>query len=107
MSINMPSTSFLLTAMYNGAAVISLETVCRECFRHLTPEKLLRKNLAGPLELQVMRTDKSQKVVRGVHLTDFSPYIGKHRERALKVSRQLTFRGDVTSNVLVTNNRNE
>ena len=36
-------TSFLLMAQYDGLAVIPVEWVCRDYFRHLTVEKFLRK----------------------------------------------------------------
>ena len=50
-------TSFLLAAQYDGLAVISVEWVCRDYFRHLTPEKFLRKALAGEIPLPVVRME--------------------------------------------------
>lgn len=85
-----PNTAFLLMAQYNGAAVIPLEDVCRDYFRHLTVEKLLRKLLAGQIALPVVRIENSQKAARGVHLSDLATYIDKQREKALKESRQLS-----------------
>jgi hypothetical protein len=85
-----PNTAFLLMAQYNGAAVIPLESVCRDFFRHLTVEKLLRKTLAGEIALPVLRIEKSQKAARGVHLSDLADYLDKQREAALKECRQLT-----------------
>jgi hypothetical protein len=76
-------------AQYNGAAVIPLEMVCRDYFRHLTVEKLLRKILAGEIALPVLRIEKSQKAARGVHLSDLADYLDKKREAALKECRQL------------------
>ena len=36
MSDMRPNTAFLLMAQYGGAAIIPLEVVCRDYFRHLT-----------------------------------------------------------------------
>jgi hypothetical protein len=85
-----PTTAFLLMAQYNGAAVIPLEFVCRDYFRHLTIEKLLRKVLAGEIALPVVRIEGSQKAARGVHLSDLATYIDRQREKALKECRQLS-----------------
>jgi hypothetical protein len=85
-----PNTAFLLMAQYNGAAVIPLESVCRDYFRHLTVDKLLRKVLAGEISLPVVRIESSQKAARGVHLADLASYIDRQREKALKESRQLS-----------------
>jgi Pyocin activator protein PrtN len=85
-----PNTAFLLMAQYNGAAVIPLEMVCRDYFRHLTVEKLLRKILVGEIALPVLRIEKSQKAARGVHLSDLADYLDKQREAALKECRQLS-----------------
>jgi hypothetical protein len=85
-----PNTAFLLMAQYNGAAVVPLEAVCRDYFRHLTVEKLLRKLLAGQIALPVVRIENSQKAARGVHLADLAAYIDRQREKALKESRQLS-----------------
>ena len=84
-----PNTAFLLMAQYNGAAVIPLETVCRDYFRHLTVQKLLRKILAGQIALPVLRMETSQKAARGVHLSDLAEYLDKRRTAALKECQQL------------------
>jgi hypothetical protein len=85
-----PNTAFLLMAQYNGAAVIPLESVCRDYFRHLTVDKLLRKLLSGQIALPVVRMETSQKTARGVHLVDLAAYIDRQRDKALKESRQLS-----------------
>jgi hypothetical protein len=85
-----PNTSFLLMAQYDGAAVIPLESVCRDFFGHLTVEKLLRKILRGEIALPIIRIEQSQKAARGVHLVDLADYLDKQRERALKECRQLS-----------------
>lgn len=85
-----PNTAFLLMAQYNGAAVIPLESVCRDYFRHLTIEKLLRKILSGEIALPVVRIEKSQKAARGVHLGDLADYLDRQRAAALKECTQLS-----------------
>jgi hypothetical protein len=84
-----PNTAFLLMAQYDGAAVIPIEIVCRDYFRHLTAEKLLRKILSGEISLPIVRIEKSQKAARGVHLSDLADYLDKQRAEALKECRQL------------------
>ncbi len=84
------NTGFLLMAQYNGAAVIPIEMICRDYFRHLTVDKLLRKLLAGEIALPVIRMEKSQKAARGVHLSDLADYLDKQRAAALKECRQLS-----------------
>ena len=85
-----PNTAFLLLAQYNGAAVIPLEMVCRDYFRHLTVEKLLRKILAGQIALPIIRMERSQKAARGVHLSDLADYLDKQRAAALRECQQLS-----------------
>lgn len=88
-----PNTVFLLMAQYNGAAIVPIEAVCRDYFRHLTVEKLLRKLLAGQISLPIIRIESSQKAAKGVHITDLAAYIDNQREKALKESRQLSGTG--------------
>jgi Pyocin activator protein PrtN len=83
-------TLFLLMAQYNGQTVVPLDQVCRDFFRHLTVEKLLRKALRGDIALPIVRIETSQKAHRGVHLVDLAAYIDKRRAAALKECRQLT-----------------
>jgi hypothetical protein len=85
-----PNTAFLLMAQYNGAAIVPLEFVCRDYFRHLTVEKLLRKVLAGQIRLPIVRIEDSQKAARGVHLSDLAEYIDRQRAKAIKESLQLS-----------------
>lgn len=84
-----PNTAFLLMAQYNGAAVIPLEFVVRDYFRHLTVEKMLRKILNGEIRLPIVRIEGSQKAAKGVHLSDLADYLDQQREKALKECRQL------------------
>jgi hypothetical protein len=85
-----PNTAFLLMAQYNGAAIVPLELVCRDYFRHLTVEKLLRKALAGQIKLPIVRIEDSQKAARGVHLSDLAEYIDRQRAKAIKECAQLS-----------------
>jgi hypothetical protein len=85
-----PNTSFLLMAQYNGAAVVPLELVCRDYFRHLSVPKLLRKILAGQIKLPIVRIEDSQKAAKGVHLSDLAEYLDGQRRKALKECAQLS-----------------
>jgi hypothetical protein len=83
------NTTFFLMAQYNGAAVIPIELVCRDYFRHLTVEKLLRKVLAGEIVLPIVRMEGSQKSAKGIHITDLAAYIDKQTEAARKECEHL------------------
>ena len=82
-------TSFLLLAQYDGLAVIPVEWVCRDYFRHLTVEKFLRKVLAGEIDLPVVRMESSQKSAKGIHVNDLAAYLDKQAETARKECEQL------------------
>jgi hypothetical protein len=77
-------------ARYEGAAIIPIEWVCRDFFRHLTPEKFLRKALAGEIAIPIVRMESSQKTAKGVHINDLAAYLDKQAEAARKECRQLT-----------------
>ena len=83
------NTTFLLLAQYGAMAVVPLETVARDYFSHLTPEKLLRKISVGDIPLPLVRIEGSQKSAKGVHVADLAEYIDVRREAALKECRQL------------------
>ena len=83
------NTAFLLMAQYSGAAIIPVETVCKDYFRHLTPEMFLRKIMAGEIDLPVVRIESSQKSARGVHLSDLADYLDRQRAAALKERDQM------------------
>jgi hypothetical protein len=83
------NTAFLLMAQYNGQAVIPVEAVCRDYFSHLTPEKFLRKALAGEIDLAVVRIEGSQKSAKGIHLVDLASYIDKRRAAAERERKAL------------------
>jgi hypothetical protein len=77
------NTLFLLMAQYNGLAIVPLETVCKDYFQHLTPEKMLRKVMAGEIDLPITRIEGSQKAAKGVHLQDLATYLDEQRRRAV------------------------
>ena len=77
------NTLFLLMAQYNGQAIVPLAKVCEDYFSHLTPEKLLRKVLAGEIDLPITRIEGSQKAAKGVHLQDLASYLDEQRRRAV------------------------
>jgi hypothetical protein len=70
--------------------IIPIEWVCRDLFRHLTPEKFLRKALAGEIAIPIVRMESSQKTAKGVHINDLAAYLDKQADAALKECRQLT-----------------
>ena len=82
-------TSFLLMAQYDGLAVIPVEWVCRDYFRHLTVEKFLRKVLVGEISLLIVRIELSQKSAKGVHVNDLAAYLDKQADAARKECEQL------------------
>lgn len=83
------NTAFLLMAQYNGQAVIPLEKVCADYFQHLTPDKFLRKVVAGEIDLPVIRIEGSQKAAKGVHLADLAKYLDAQRESAVRENDKL------------------
>lgn len=87
MSLN---TAFLLMAQYNAQAVIPIELVQRDYFRHLTVEHLMRKVMAGDIMLPIVRIDGGKKAAKGVHLNDLAHYIDEQHRLALKEAAQLS-----------------
>lgn len=53
------NTAFLLMAQYGGAAVISIDAVCRDYFWHLSPDKLVRKISAREIAFPLVRMEAS------------------------------------------------
>jgi hypothetical protein len=82
-------TVFLLMAQYDGLAVIPVEWVVRDYFRHLSEEKFLRKALAGEISLPIVRMEGSQKAAKGVHVNDLAAYLDKQADAARKECEQL------------------
>ena len=76
------NTQFLLMARYEGLPIIPVETVCRDFFDHLTPEKFMRKVGSGDIKLPVVRMERSQKAARGVHLNALAAYLDENMQKA-------------------------
>lgn len=47
-------TAMILMAQYDGLAIVPLDLVCRDYFRHLTVDKFMRKVLAGEIKIPVV-----------------------------------------------------
>jgi hypothetical protein len=77
------NTAFLLMAQYGGKAIIPLEDVRRDFFDHMSPSKMTRKVATGELPLPVIRSERSQKAWKGVHIVDLANYLDRQREAAL------------------------
>ncbi|WP_116132170.1 pyocin activator PrtN family protein [Tropicimonas sp. IMCC34043] len=77
------TTLFLLMAQNDGRAVVPVDTVCKDYFSHLTLPKFLRKVSSGEIDLPLVRSERSQKSAKGVHLSDLATYLDKRREVAL------------------------
>ena len=75
-------TIFILLAQYDGLAVVPVELVCRDYFRHLTVKKFLHKVTAGEINLTVVRMEGSHKAAKGVHINDLAAYVDKMRATA-------------------------
>jgi hypothetical protein len=80
---------FHAAGQYNGLAVIPLEWVQRDYFRHLNVEKLQRKILAGEISLPIVRMEGSQKTAKGVHVSDLAEYLDRVAEAARTECEQL------------------
>lgn len=76
-------TAFILMAQYERA-VVPLDLVCRDYFKHLTPENFARKSLAGEIAIPVVRIEDSQKATRGVHIEDLAAWIDTRRAEAVR-----------------------
>lgn len=85
----MSDTTWFLMARYRGMPLIPIETVCADYFRHLTPEKLIRKVSLGEIALPLVRVEASQKSAKGVHVNDLAQWLDDRAEAARKECRQL------------------
>lgn len=83
------NTAFLLMTQYNGQAIIPLEKVCEDYFRHLTPEKFLWKIMAGEIDLPIVRMEGSQKAARNVYLADMACYLDAQHQKAVAENDKL------------------
>ncbi len=77
-------TRFLLLARYNGLPIIPLEKVRDDFFQHLSFSKFQRKINDYQIALPVIRTEKSQKSFKGVHLEDLAEFLDDKRATALR-----------------------
>lgn len=84
------NTIFLLMAQYKCSAIIPIETVCQDYFRHLTPEKLKAKIASGSINLALIRMENSQKSARGIHINDLADYIDAQIKKAKIEQEKLT-----------------
>jgi Pyocin activator protein PrtN len=76
-------------ARHNGLPVIPMDVVCSDYFQHLTPEKFLRKALAGEIALPIVRMESSQKTAKGVPIADLAEYLDRQIALARKERDQL------------------
>ena len=83
------NTAFILMAQYGAKAIIPIEDVCRDYFRQLTPEKLIRKVSLGEIALPLVRIETSKKCAKGGGLVDLAAYLDRHIEAARKECDQL------------------
>ena len=83
------NTAWLLLARYGGLPVIPVEDVCRDYFRHLSPENLIRKVSAGELDLPLVRMDAGPKCAKGVSLVDLAAYLDRRMEAARREAQAL------------------
>ena len=83
------NTAMLLMAQYN-TAVIPIETVCRDYFRHLTVKKLSEKIASGAISLPLTRIEDSQRAAKGVHISHLASWIDARMVKAERETRQAT-----------------
>lgn len=83
-------------AQYSGLAVIPVESVVRDYFAHLTPDKFVRKCSGGILRIPLVRIEGSPKSAKGVYLQDLADYLDVRRAAAHKEMEQMT-RGTPTN----------
>lgn len=73
-------TAFILMTQYDGLAIVPVDLVCRDYFRHLTVEEFLRKVLAGKINIPV--------VDNGIAIEDLARHIDSRRSIALDDAAQ-------------------
>ncbi|REG48706.1 pyocin activator protein PrtN [Paraburkholderia sp. BL6669N2] len=66
------STVDLLMGQYGKKAVVPIDVVCRDHFAPLTVPTLVRKILAGEIELPLIRIERSRKSAKGVRIQDLA-----------------------------------
>lgn len=82
-------TAALLALQYNNQLFLPIEVVCRDYFKHLTVQKLLRKISDGSIPLPLTRMEESQKATKGVFVVDLARYLDDRHQKALREYRQL------------------
>lgn len=83
------NTVFLLMARYEGRAIVPIEMVQKDVFPHLSLVKLVGKLQTGEIPLPMVRTERSQKAMRGVHVADLADYLDRCRELAQAEMRKM------------------
>lgn len=69
------STVDVLRAQYGSKVVVPIDVVCRDHFAPLTVPTLVRKILAGEIELPLIRIERSRYSAKGVRIQDLANYI--------------------------------
>ena len=87
------NTQFLLLAQYGATAIVPVEDICRDYFRHLKPPQFIRNVNEGNIALPLTRIDGSAKTAMGVHVNDLAAWIDARAEAARKECRQMNGRG--------------
>jgi hypothetical protein len=82
------NTAMLLMAQYN-TAIIPIERVCQDYFRHLTVKKLSEKIARGEIRLPLTRIEDSQKAAKGVHITHLAEWVDARMIKAEKEMNQI------------------
>jgi hypothetical protein len=83
------NTSFLLMAHYGARPIIPVDEICRDFFKHLSPENFVRKVSAGELALPLVRMDAGPKCAKGVALVDLAAYLDRQMEAARREAKAL------------------
>lgn len=83
------NTLFLLMARHDAQPIVPLDVVQRDYFPHLSTVKLVGKMQSGEIALPLVKTERSQKAMRGVHIADLAAYIDGLRESATKDLKKL------------------
>ena len=84
------NTLFHLMAQYDARAIVPAETACKDYFSHLTLAKFLRKIGSGDIDLPLTRSEKGQKIARGIYIQDLAKYLDRRRAVALSEGPRLS-----------------
>lgn len=84
------NTRLLLMARYDSAPIIPVETVCKDFYPHLSPDKFLRKVSLGEIKVPIMRMDRrSQKSGKGIHLDHLADLVDAEKKAAEAEAQKL------------------